>query len=89
MFRLTTDTGGDSGSLGINVGITIIDASDTSKDLALFLDMIANPNLYKGRLIYITAIGPTVRPDPFFFAQKFYFNEDGSWFESPFSFNGI
>lgn len=66
--------------------IISLDASDNSPDLALFLDMINNPCNYNGRVAYLTAIGPTERPDPFLWADKFYFNEGCQWYESPFSF---
>lgn len=67
-------------------GVLQIDASDNSPDLARFLDLLENPCKYKGRVIYLLAIGPTQRPDPFLWADKFYFNEGCEWHESPFSF---
>lgn len=67
-------------------GIMIIDASDDSSDFPIFEDMINNPLSYKGKVVYITDIGPTERPDPFLWIDKFYFNEGGEWHESPFSF---
>lgn len=92
MFRLKEST---SGSLpptiepDVGFGIIIINASDDSPDLYKFIDLIDNPCKYRGRVVYITALGPTPRPDPFLFANKFYFNEDCQWFESPFTFNGM
>jgi len=67
-------------------GILQIDASDGSPDLGRFLDLLENPCNYRGRVVYLTAIGPTQRPDPFLWADKFYFNEGCEWHESPFSF---
>lgn len=91
MFRLKEDEGqelpGEPQTLGY--GILIIDASDNSAQLSLFLDLLADPCKYKGRMVYITALGPTPRPDPFLFPQKFYFNENCQWYESPFTLNGL
>jgi len=71
-----------------NFLISIIDVVATSPDLSLFIDMIDNPKNYKGRIIYIKRLdkiaGKESWPDPFLFPNKFYFNEDGEWFESPF-----
>lgn len=70
-------------------GFYIIDARDNSEDYNFFLDLIANPCNYNGKIVYITQIGPTQHPDPFLFAQKFYFNENCEWFESPFVMSGL
>ena len=64
-------------------GIYVIDASDDSEELPLFLDMIGNPQNYRGAILYLTDVGPTARPDPFLWRDKFYFNEGSEWFESP------
>ena len=69
----------------VNKGIFVIDASDESEELPLFLDMLDNPCNYKGAVVYLTAVGPTSRPDPFLWPDKFYFNEGCEWFESPFA----
>lgn len=69
----------------VNKGIFVIDASDNSEELPLFLDMLENPCNYKGAVVYLTAVGPTPRPDPFLWPDKFYFNEGCEWFESPFA----
>jgi len=79
----------DDGTNTSGFGILVIDASDTSSQLNLFLDLINDPCKYRGRMVYITAIGPTERPDPFLFANKFYFNENCEWFESPFTSGGL
>jgi hypothetical protein len=67
----------------INPGIYIIDASDDSSDLPLFLDMLENAQNYRGAIVYLLDVGPTPRPDPFLWKDKFYFNEGAEWFESP------
>ena len=82
----TTDPGsGDTGS-GTGFGILEIDASDDSPELDKFLDILENPCNYRGKVVYLTDVGPTPRPDPFLWADKFYFNEGCEWHESPFSF---
>ena len=82
----TTDPGSGSGS---GLGIIEIDASDGSDQLPQFLDILENPCNYRGKVVYLTAIGPTERPDPFLWADKFYFNEGCEWHESPFSFKMV
>lgn len=67
----------------VNKGIYVLDASDDSEDLPLFLDMVENAQNYKGVILYLTDVGPTERPDPFLWKDKFYFNEGSEWFESP------
>lgn len=67
----------------VNKGIYVIDASDDSDELPLFLDMIENSQNYRGAIVYLTDVGPTERPDPFLWKDKFYFNEGSEWFESP------
>lgn len=71
------------------LGILVIDASDDSPQLNKFLDLLENPCNYKGRVVYLTAVGPTQRPDPFLWADKFYFNEGCEWHESPFALGSI
>lgn len=73
----------------INSGILVLDASDDSPELGRFLDLIENPCNYKGRVVYLTAVGPTQRPDPFLWADKFYFNEGCEWHESPFALGAL
>lgn len=67
----------------VNKGIYVIDASDDSEDLPLFLNMLENPQNYRGAIVYLLDVGPTERPDPFLWKDKFYFNEGSEWFESP------
>ena len=73
--------------------ITIMSITAASPDLQLFIDMVDNPQNYVGRAIYLKKIeqiaGREPWPDPFIFENKFYFNEDGKWFESPFIKNGL
>ena len=69
--------------------ILVIDASDNSPELDKFLDLLNNPCNYKGRVVYLTAVGPTPRPDPFLWPDKFYFNEGCEWHESPFALGAI
>jgi hypothetical protein len=101
MFRLTSEeefnTGepttspGDTGSAidGGGYGIIVINARDDSPELSVFLDLIQNPCNYKGRVVYLTEIGPTKRPDPFLWSDKFYFNEGCEWHESPFALGAL
>lgn len=90
-FSINTDesSGGGSNSSGIYV----LDVSNESNDLAFFIDLVDNPQFYKGVVVYIKILeqvaGRDPWPDPFLFPNKFYFNEDGEWFESPFSLNGV
>ena len=87
------NTGDNSGGGSQSTGIYVVDVSDTSDDLAFFIDLVDNPSLYKGVVVYVKTLeqasGRDPWPDPFLFPNKFYFNEDGEWFESPFSLNGI
>lgn len=69
----------------IGFGVLVIDASDDSPQLPVFQDLLDNPCNYKGRVVYLTNVGPTPRPDPFLWADKFYFNEGCEWYESPFA----
>ena len=77
----------------MNFVITVISVTATSPDLELFVDMIENPQDYKGRALYVKKLdqvaGRGAWPDPFLFEEKFYFNESGEWFESPFVKSGL
>jgi hypothetical protein len=84
----TDPTTPPSGSID-GQGILIINARDDSSELNKFLDLLNNPCNYKGRVVYLTAIGPTSRPDPFLWADKFYFNEGCEWYESPFALGAL
>lgn len=83
------ETGGVSNSNDSGGSFIILDASDSSEDLGKFLDLLNNPCKYKGAIVYLTEVGPTVRPDPFLWKDKFYFNEGCEWFESPFALGRI
>ena len=61
-------------------GVDIFAGSDQ-----VFIDMYTNPSLYAGRIIYLTSLG-TPQIAPFVQVNKFYFNEGGIWFPSPFIF---
>lgn len=65
--------------------IVKISAAEDSPQYAQFLDYVNNPQKYKGCIIYLTAISGT-HPEPFDLANKFYYNEDGVWYTSPFIF---
>lgn len=64
--------------------IKIISGRRTSYQRAQFLDYANNPQLYKGCMIYLTEIDSDEIYGVFNKANKFYFNENGIWFESPF-----
>lgn len=63
--------------------IQVLSASDLSSDFSTIQNMINNPNNFRGCIVYIYEVGTTLYP-PFNIANKFYFNEGGTWFESPF-----
>lgn len=65
--------------------INKINASNNSQQLPQFIDYNENPQNYKGCVIYLTALGD-YRPPPFQIANKFYYNENGIWYTSPFAF---
>jgi len=96
MFRLdnqqefnTGEPDASSGGAVSGQGILVINARDDSPEIDKFIDLIENPCNYKGRIVYLTAVGPTTRPDPFLWADKFYFNEGCEWHESPFALGAI
>lgn len=78
---------------GTGFGITVIDASNGSADISLFKEMIDSPDRFTGRVIYVNKLeNPTNGdpwPDPFLFPNKFYFNEGGEWYESPFALGSM
>lgn len=65
--------------------IAKLSAADDSPQLVQFIDYVENPQNYKGCIIYLTALG-SYHPNPFDLPNKFYYNEDGQWFASPFIF---
>ena len=62
-----------------------INASNNSSELPQFIDYNENPQNYKGCVIYLTALGD-YQPAPFQIINKFYYNENGVWYTSPFAF---
>lgn len=91
-MAISFNDGDGSGGGSSATGIYTLEIYNNSSDLPFFEELIANPNSYKGVVVYLSRLeevpGKTW-PDPFLFPNKFYFNEDGEWFESPFSLNGI
>lgn len=61
-----------------------ISGKETSTQRSLFLDLVNNPQNYKGYIVYLTEIDNDQIYFPFDKAKKFYFNESGIWHESPF-----
>ena len=62
-----------------------ISAANNSSELFQFIDYNENPQNYKGCIVFITALGD-FQPSPFEMANKFYYNENGVWYTSPFAF---
>lgn len=62
-----------------------ISAANNSSELFQFIDYNENPQNYKGCIVFITALGD-FQPPPFQMANKFYYNENGVWYTSPFAF---
>lgn len=61
-----------------------ISGKRTSSQRTIFLDLVNNPQDYKGYIVYITAIDDDEKYAPFEEPKKFYFNEDGEWQTSDF-----
>lgn len=91
VFSVYSTGGGSGGSQ--STCIYVLEIYNNSPDLPLFIDLIDNADSYKGHVVYLrrleNVIGRDAWPDPFLFPNKFYFNEDGEWFESPFAINGV
>lgn len=85
--------GSDTSGGGISAtGIYTLEIYQNSPDVAFFEELVVNAAQYKGVVVYLSRLEPIegkTWPDPFLFPNKFYFNEDGEWFESPFSLNGV
>jgi len=64
--------------------IQIISGRRTSYQRAQFLDYFNSPSLYNGCIIYLSEIDNDEILGSFTAANKFYFNENGTWFASPF-----
>lgn len=61
-----------------------VSGKSTSPDRSLFLDLINNPQNYKGYIVYITEVDQDELYDPFYDPGRFYFNEGGVWQSSDF-----
>jgi hypothetical protein len=64
--------------------IQLISGKSTSPQRSQFLDYFNNPQNYPGCVIYLTELDNDQIIGVFNKANKFYFNEDGTWFESTF-----
>ena len=56
-----------------------ISGKRTSPNRELFLDMVNNPNNYKGYIIYLKDLDDDEIYSPFDHAKTFYMNEGGVW----------
>ena len=92
-MAISFNNGDGSSGGGISAtGIYTLEIYNNSPDVTFFEELVNNPSAYKGVVVYLSRleeIPNKVWPDPFLFPNKFYFNEDGEWFESPFSLNGV
>jgi hypothetical protein len=64
--------------------IQFISGRRTSSQRSQFLDYVNNPQTYEGCIVYLTEIDEDEIYGDFDQADKFYFNEDGSWYVSQF-----
>lgn len=67
-----------------NGKIVLISGKRTSSDRAQFLDYHDNPQDYEGCVVYLTGIDEDEIYGIFDNPDKFYFNENGVWYESTF-----
>ena len=86
--------GGASSNTGASltgVGIIVLDAASGTEDFNTLIQIINDKSCqYRGRIIYIKRLSPDYNwPDPFLFENKFYFNEDCEWYESPFALGSV
>ena len=58
---------------------------NVSGDRTTLTDYSNNANTYSGRVIYVSNTGSAGSIGPFIQANKYYFNENGEWFSSPFA----
>lgn len=72
------DTVGSCGGL-----IRTVSGLEGSSTYSQFYSYATSPQNYPGCIIYLTQVGATIY-EPFYRANKFYFNENGTWFGSPF-----
>lgn len=66
------------------IGVRKISGKRTSTQRAAFLDMVNNPDKYHGIIIYLTAIDEDEVLGLFDTAKRFYYNEQGLWYENDF-----
>lgn len=64
--------------------VSIFCATASSPDATALQDLADNPSSYFGRVIYVSKISPENTIYPFTQPGKFYFNENGTWYPSPF-----
>ena len=57
---------------------------DNSEDRAVLSGFHSNSGSYSGRVIYVSNTGSAGSVGPFSTANKYYFNENGEWYNSPF-----
>jgi hypothetical protein len=68
----------------MEINILKISGRRTSTQRAQFLDLVNNPENYKGHIIYLTEIDLDEIYGVFDNPKKFYFNQNGTWHESNF-----
>lgn len=61
-----------------------ISGKRTSSQRTLFLDMVNNPQNYKGYIIYLKDIDEDEIYEPFNHPKTFYVNEGGDWISTDF-----
>jgi len=75
--------GGGGSSVMTGTGIFMVADDGDGASRQLLYDMATNPEQYLGRTIYVSSVSASA-PEPFVAGAKFYFNEGGTWFPSPF-----
>ena len=58
---------------------------ETSMRIERFYWFHSNSGSYSGRVVYLSNTGSSGAIGPFNAANKYYFNENGEWYDSPFS----
>lgn len=66
------------------LNVHLVSGKRTSSQRAIFFDYVNNPQNHEGQIIYLTGIDIDEIYGNFDQVDKFYFNEDGEWFESTF-----
>ena len=59
-------------------------SGDLEEDRAILSGFHANSGSYSGRVLYLSNTGSSGAIGPFIVANKYYFNENGTWYSSPF-----